>query len=479
MRIWTYLERKLVIILMKKHLHKFETTMWLAVKAILYFSLLAIFVIVMGKESIGMTRLSRTLGITVTTFVFMGLLFLSIYGRYDIGRRKSKPIIYSLVLSVLCTDVVTYLQFMIMRTNTPSIRAFRLFKPQSLALLLLIVILQIVVIVIFTYAGNGLFFKIHKPEKCCIITSSQKSLNEIAFAISKYKKQYDIFKILDYQCDDKIIESWIRKSDAVFAYDIPSETRKKVLRWSYKYRINVYFNPEIEDIMEWNSRRYVLDDVYLFNKNVKSLTMEQRIMKRLLDISLSFVLGVISSPLWIGGMIAVKLHDGGPVIFKQERATIHGRRFDVYKLRTMKQNVENYSAKADDDRITKPGKFLRRTRIDELPQLWNVLKGDMTFVGPRPEMIKNVEEYTEELPEFQYRLRMKAGLTGYAQITGKYNTTPKDKLIMDMMYIEQFSILKDIQLIFQTAIVLLKSDSTEAFGNGLDDKYKFEPWDNN
>jgi lipopolysaccharide/colanic/teichoic acid biosynthesis glycosyltransferase len=203
--------------------------------------------------------------------------------------------------------------------------------------------------------------------------------------------------------------------------------------------------------------------------------MEQRIMKRLLDISLSLILGILSSPFWIAGMIAVKVHDGGPVIFKQERATIHGRRFDVYKLRTMKQNVENYSAKADDDRITKPGKFLRRTRIDELPQLWNVLKGDMTFVGPRPEMIKNVEEYTEELPEFQYRLRMKAGLTGYAQITGKYNTTPKDKLIMDMMYIEQFSILRDIQLIFQTAIVLLKSDSTEAFGNGEDGIFIFEP----
>lgn len=462
---------------MKKHLHKFETTMWLLVKGILYSSMLAIFVLVMGKESIGMTRLSRTLGITVTTFVVVGLMFLNIYGKYDIGRRKSKPIIYSLSLSVLCTDVVTYLQFMIMRTNTPSIRAFRLFRPQSLGYLLLIMVLQMIVIIIFTYAGNSLFFRIHKPEKCCIITSSQKSLNEIAFAISKYKKQYNIHKVLDYKCEDNLIEYWIKRSDAVFAYDIPAETRKKVLRWSYKYRINVYFNPEIEDIMEWNAKRYVLDDVYLFNKNVKALTMEQRIMKRLLDISLSLILGILSSPFWIGGMLAVKLYDGGPVIFKQERATIHGRRFDVYKLRTMKQNVENYSAKADDDRITKPGKFLRRTRIDELPQLWNVLKGDMTFVGPRPEMIKNVEEYTEELPEFQYRLRMKAGLTGYAQITGKYNTTPKDKLIMDMMYIEQFSILRDIQLIFQTAIVLLKSDSTEAFGNGLAEQYKFEPWD--
>ena len=144
----------------------------------------------------------------------------------------------------------------------------------------------------------------------------------------------------------------------------------------------------------------------------------------------------------------------------------------------MKPNSVNYSAKKDDDRITKPGKFLRRTRIDELPQLLNVLKGDMTFVGPRPEMIKNVDSYTKQLPEFEYRLRMKAGLTGYAQITGKYNTTPKDKLIMDMMYIEQFSILKDIQLIFQTAIVLLKSDSTEAFDKKSKHcPYKFVKWE--
>ena len=149
----------------------------------------------------------------------------------------------------------------------------------------------------------------------------------------------------------------------------------------------------------------------------------------------------------------------------------------MYKLRTMKENVENYSAQKDDDRITAPGKILRRTRIDELPQLLNVLKGDMTFVGPRPEMIKNVKSYTKELPEFRYRLRVKAGLTGYAQIAGKYNTTPRDKLIMDMMYIEQFSILKDIQLILQTAVVLLRSDSTEAFGKKRESDYTFIPAD--
>ena len=443
---------------MNKHLHKFETMMWLGIKSFLYILLLVIFMKVLGRENIGLVRLSRTMGITIMTYLIVGMLFISIYGKYDIGRRKSKPIINSLSLAVICTDIVTYLQVMIMRTNVPDIHEFEF---QSVGLLFVTMILQVLTIIFFTYAGNALFFRLHDPEKCCVITSSQKSLDEIAFVMQKFRKQYKITDVLDYQSKD--LESHIKKADTVFIYDVPVDVRTDIMRWSYKYKVNVYFNPEIEDIMELNAQQYVLDDVYLLNKNVKALTMEQRIVKRLLDIGLSLVLGILSSPFWISGMIAVKLYDGGPVIFKQERVTINGKRFQVYKLRTMKQNVENYSAKKNDDRITKPGKFLRRTRIDELPQLLNVLKGDMTFVGPRPEMVKNVEKYTKELPEFEHRLRVKAGLTGYAQIAGKYNTTPKDKLVMDMMCIEQFSVWRDIQLILQTVGVLLKSDSTEEF----------------
>ena len=452
---------------MKKHLHKFESTLWLAIKFVLYFLLLSIFIIVLGKENSGLTRLSRMLGTTIFVFVVVGLLLLSVYGTFDVGRRKSKPIIYSLSLAVICTDVIAYLQVMIMRTNT-DIHEFRL---RGGKLLVLAMILQILIIIIFTYAGNALFFAIHEPEKCCVITSCQESLDTIAYAIGRFRKQYRIDSIVDYRCTD--IEPYIKGSDTVFIYDIPAERRLMIMRLCYKHKVNVYFNPYLEDIMEVNAKHYVLDDVYLFNKNNKTLTMEQRIIKRLLDIGLSLFLGVLTSPLWICGAIAVKLYDGGPVFFKQKRATIHGKEFDVYKLRTMKVNVENYSVKKDDDRITKPGAILRRTRIDELPQLLNVLKGDMTFVGPRPEMIKNVQNYTAELPEFRYRLRVKAGLTGYAQISGKYNTTPRDKLIMDMMYIEQFSVLRDIQLILQTAVVLLKSDSTEAFGKKKESGYVF------
>lgn len=443
---------------MKKHLHKFESTLWLVVRALLYFSLMMTFIVVMGHKNIGLTRLSRTLGTAVLTFVVVGLLFLSVYGAFEVGRKKSKPIIYSLSLAVICTDIITYLQVMIMRANT-NVREFQI---RGLELLLLTMAIQILLITVFAYAGNSLFFLIHDPEKCCVITSCQKSLDEIAYAIQRFKKQYRIESVLDYR--SRRIEEKIKEADTVFIYDIPAEERIYIMRLCYRYKVNVYYNPYVEDIMEVNAKHYVLDDRYLFNKNIKTLTMEQRITKRLMDIFLSLIIGVLSSPLWIGGAVAVKLYDGGPVLFRQERATIHGRRFQVYKLRTMKQNVDNYSAKKNDDRITGPGKFLRRTRIDELPQLLNVLKGDMTFVGPRPEMIKNVKNYTEELPEFRYRLRVKAGLTGYAQIAGKYNTTPRDKLIMDMMYIEQFSILRDIQLILQTVIVLLKSDSTEEFG---------------
>ena len=130
----------------------------------------------------------------------------------------------------------------------------------------------------------------------------------------------------------------------------------------------------------------------------------------------------------------------------------------------MRENVENYSSTAGDDRITKTGRILRKTRMDELPQILNILKGEMSLVGPRPEMLENVYSYTADLPEFEYRLRVKAGLTGYAQIAGKYNTSPRDKLILDLMYIENYSIWKDIKLILQTLIVLFKSDSTEGFG---------------
>ena len=419
---------------------------------------MAIFMLFLAVENKPLIRLSRTMGITMTTFVVVGLLFVSIYGRYDVGRRKSKPIIYSISLATIFTDIITYLQLMIMNTITPSVYAFRLV---SLRALFFAIVVQILVIIIFAYLGNALFFHIHKPERCFIVTSSQKSLNEIARGINKYRKQYKIEGVLDYK--DRELLRKLENADTVFLYDIPIRQRSEIVSYCYKTRKNTYFNPEIEDIVEMSSEYYLLDDISMLNHNIKGLTMEQRIIKRCMDISLALIIGIISSPIWIISAIAIKVYDGGSILFRQDRATINGTIFKVYKFRTMKEHVVNHSVTEHDDRITAPGKILRKIRMDELPQLLNILRGDMSFVGPRPEMIENVKSYTEELPEFRYRLRVKAGLTGYAQIAGKYNTTPKDKLMMDMMYIENYSVFKDIQLLFQTAIVLLKSDSTEAF----------------
>ena len=443
---------------MKKILKKLDKSLMAALKIILYVLLMAIFFVVMSVENKPLLIVSRTMGITLLTFTIVGMLFLRIYGGYDIGRKKSKPIIYALFLTVVFTDIITYVEVMIMNTITPDIRAFRI---TSLEWLLLTMVIQIVVIILFAYGGNAFYFYLHDPELCCVIASSKEGISRVVRGIHKYKKQYKIEHIVHYQ--KKNLKQYIDQVETVFICEVPGAEREEIINYCYENRKNIYFTPEIADVVESNAENYLLDDISVFNYNVKSLSLEQRFVKRLMDLMLAFVMVVISSPVWIISAVSIKLHDHGSILFKQKRATLNGRVFDVYKFRTMKENVENRSVTKDDDRITPPGKILRKIRMDELPQLLNIIKGDMSFVGPRPEMLENVDAYTEELPEFKYRLRVKAGLTGYAQIAGKYNTSPKDKLMMDLLYIEKYSVWKDIQLLFQTAIVFLKADSTEAF----------------
>ena len=173
------------------------------------------------------------------------------------------------------------------------------------------------------------------------------------------------------------------------------------------------------------------------------------------------------TPVFLAVSAAIKLEDGGPVFFKQKRATYDGKTFDILKFRSMIVDAEKYGhsipATEKDPRITKVGAFLRATRIDELPQLLNILKGDMSIVGPRPERVEHMEAYSAEVPEFPLRLKVKGGLTGYAQIYGKYNTSPYDKLRMDMMYVENYSFFLDLKLILMTIRIMLKKESTEGF----------------
>lgn len=444
--------------MLKRFIRGFQKTLFLLWKTLLYICLLGIFIGLFSIPNPQLSRLSRTLGVTLLTFVAVGLGMTAAYGKFDIGQRKSKPIIYSLGLAIIITDIVTYVQLSIMNTNPANNTTL---KFENLGMLIIVGILQLVLIIAMTYLGNYLYFRINRPEVSCIVTSSQDSLNQVYSAVNRYKKQYEIRYIIDYR-DPGLLEM-ILKCHTVFMYDIPVKDRTEILEYCYRHSRNIYFNPEVPDIVEFNAQHIVLDDVSLIGAVSKELSLEQRFIKRTMDIVVSLIGLVITSPIWIISAICIKANDGGSVFFKQKRATQNGKIFEVYKFRTMRENVTNYSSVADDDRITKVGKILRKFRLDELPQILNILKGEMSLVGPRPEMLENVYSYTADFPEFEYRLRAKAGLTGYAQIAGKYNTSPRDKLILDLMYIENYSIWKDIKLIFQTLIVFFKSDSTEAF----------------
>lgn len=444
---------------MRAFLKKIEMSIIMMLKLTMYAMLFLTFFLLFSISDWQILTLSRTMAVTMLAYIFVGVVLTAIYGKYDIGKKKSKPIIYSISLATLITDVFTYILLQIMNTNPNNNINFKL---ENLWILVLVMLVQIVIIVFFAYIGNFIFFVINPPEKCCIITSSQQSLNEVVRGINRYKKQYEIIAAIDYR--KKGLHKIIMQSDTVFLYDVPIKERTELLDFCYHNSRNIYFNPEIADVLEINSKHIMLDDVSLISNDFKELTLEQRFVKRIMDIVLALITFILTSPILLVSAIAVKANDGGRIFFKQQRATKDGKIFSVYKFRTMKENVINYSATNGDERITKVGRVLRKYRIDELPQIINILIGDMSFVGPRPEMLSNIYTYTKDLPQFEYRLRVKAGLTGYAQIMGKYNTSPKDKLLLDLMYIEGYSFWKDLQLLFQTIIVLLKSeDSTEGF----------------
>lgn len=184
-----------------------------------------------------------------------------------------------------------------------------------------------------------------------------------------------------------------------------------------------------------------------------------------MDICLSLLLLLIASPIMLVTAIVIKLYDGGPVLYKQVRCTRNQREFYIMKFRSMKTDAEKDGvarlASKNDSRVTPIGKVIRKCRIDELPQLVNILRGDMSFIGPRPERPEIIAQYMEVMPEFAYRMKVKAGLAGFAQVYGKYNTTPYDKLKLDLTYIENYTVWLDIKLMLLTLKILFWPDSTE------------------
>lgn len=440
---------------------KFESTILFIMKLLLFCACAGVFFLIFGSKFYFMLIPTRTSFITLGVFTLVYMMMSIIYGGFDIGKRKSKPIIYSFVLSVFFTDIAAHFFMCIMNITVVHNGKFVYDYP---LLLLLTYIIQIFIIVVFTYGGNYLYFSANKPHDSIIITRKGEQTDSIISKIGRYKKQYNITGTVFI--DDPDILKKIDKADSIFFYNLSVPERNAFVEYCYHCKKDIYYSVELSDIVSLGSHRVYFDDKSMVYAPVKGLTFEQRVIKRIMDLVIAGFGLIITSPIFLITALCIKLEDGGPVFYKQERATYAGKIFNVIKFRSMKveDGSIHKSVTKNDDRITRTGRIIRKFRIDELPQLINVIKSDMSIVGPRPEMVENVEKYTKELPEFAYRQRAKAGLTGMAQIYGKYNTSPKDKLIFDLTYINEYSVWLDIKLIFRTLLVLLTPDkSTEAF----------------
>lgn len=446
---------------MKEFSTKFQKSILFIIKMAMYGLSLLTFFLLFSFDNPEIVDLSRTAAVTLSTYVIMLILLSNIYGGYEIGSKRRREIVISLFLTGIITDLVTYFELTIMKTNEANNATFTI---ENVGVLFATVVIQFIIFILFVIIGNNFYFWINEAEKCLIITDGEDGASKVALAMSLFKSKYRINEIV--KIDDDNLEEKMLDADTIVMYEVPIDRRTEIVDFCYRNLKNIYYNPRISDILEQTTKTTIIDDIPFFSWQFHVLTFEQRIIKRLMDLVISIIALIITSPIILISAILIKKNDGGAVFFKQKRATVNGKVFEIYKFRTMKENVENKSTFVGDDRITPVGKVLRKYRIDELPQLINILKGDMSLVGPRPEMLENVDEYTKNLPEFIYRLRMKAGLTGYAQIIGKYNTSSKDKLMLDLLYIENYSILKDIQLLFRTVLVIFKAeDSTAAFSN--------------
>lgn len=263
----------------------------------------------------------------------------------------------------------------------------------------------------------------------------------------------------------KDIDVLFRDIDGIVTLDIHHPDKKKLFKACYKKRLMIYDLPSITDMLIASGEVLHMVDSPIIKVNKFGPNQAERIVKRFIDFLGSFVLLVITSPIMLATAIAIKVNDKGDIFYKQSRLTKDGKEFKIIKFRSMIMNAEKNTgavfAKENDDRITKVGKVIRKFRIDELPQLINILLGDMSFVGPRPERIEIYDEITKTMPEFDYRLCVKAGLTGYAQIYGKYNTPLRDKLLLDLYYVEKFSLVEDIKLLILTLKVVFKPEAAE------------------
>jgi exopolysaccharide biosynthesis polyprenyl glycosylphosphotransferase len=404
-----------------------------------------------------------TLGGTTMIVIYMvlAIFFIHGFGGYEIGVSR---ISHASIGCALASLIVNFL----MMVFTVMMVGYKSLIPGIIVAYVELFLADVIILFIITYVLTWLYRRIFPPYQMLQIHGEH--VNNLDHKMGLRRDKYVIAEtVMDTAPFDEITAK-IDKYEAVLINDVPSELKNKILKYCFDRQKRVYFTPKISDIIVKESEELNLFDSPLYLSRNIGFSLGQRIVKRTGDIILSLLGIAITSPVMLVVAIMIHSYDKGPVFYKQERYTIHKKRFKVIKFRSMIVDAEKKSgarlASENDDRITPIGHFIRATRIDEIPQFFNILKGDMSFVGPRPERPEIHEEYCEKVPEFDFRLSVKAGLTGYAQVYGKYNTTTYDKLKFDMIYVQKASIILDLQLILLTLRVVFQKESTEGVEEG-------------
>ena len=403
----------------------------------------------LGIANLGMATL-----LYIAAFFFIGVALRA----FRIGVERIASVLASIALTVISTNIIE--EFLSLAITGQ----FRFFL-DLLWRYALLSVAQIFILCPLAYVMIVIYRKVFPPLQVLEIHGEKE--HGLSVKVNGIHYKYHISEMVLYTAPEEELREKIQNCDAVLIGDVPAHEKNRIMKYCFDIDKRVYVVPSIGDIITKSSEELNLFDTPLFLCRNMGIRTSERVIKRFFDLFLSLIALIVTSPILLITAIAIKAEDGGPVFFKQERCTIGGKKFMILKFRSMIVDAEKdgrpHPAGEKDDRITKVGHVIRATRIDELPQLINIIKGEMSIVGPRPERVEHVEKYTKDIPEFVFRYKVKGGLTGYAQVYGKYNTTALDKLKLDLIYIMNYSILLDVQIIFETVKILFQKESTEGF----------------
>ena len=402
-------------------------------------------------------QLSAERTLVLLTFFFLCYWFCQRLDCFRVSILQIRDIIFGQVIALMVTDAIMYILIWMLSIHLPNI------LPGLVAW-----VVQCIVGGIWAVVMHKSYFSNHPPLKTVVIYDERVGMENLIHTYGLQKR----FRIKGTFAIEEIIDHLdkIDNMDAVFLCGIHSTQRNIILKYCTFKGIKLFMIPRISDVMMRGSEQIHMLHLPIMKNQRYKPSAEYIVTKRVLDIIISGVALVILSPIILITAIVVK-SDGGPAFYKQKRLTKDGKVFEIIKFRSMRVDAEKFSGAVlssgeNDPRITKVGRVIRACRLDELPQLFNILKGDMSLVGPRPERPELQKEIEKEVPEFGLRLQTKAGLTGYAQVYGKYNTTFYDKLLMDLMYISNPSILEDLTIMLATIKILTSKESTEGVGEG-------------